>query len=314
MSVVRGYRVYGQILALVAAAICFPLPLYLVSLALFGVPHVVWEMGFIRQRYLKLAPTGWWLALGGVLLCDASARLVYWLGLWSGEKTGIINMLALLLLALLVVLVPSRISLRARIAGLCLVGVVGGLLNAGEVALPLLLLGLIHNFSPLPMLWDMTRDTPSLKPLAWQMTGLFLIPLLLACTALPGIALPEFMQGYVPLLDGQWPPSWAPAHRAGLWSAAVFAQCLHYFSVIYLLPKVQQQQSGQAILPRWAKIVTLLAALGLVGYYAVDYGTARKLYMVMAGIHAWLEWPVLLIALLGMQPPSARQRQDTAPA
>ena len=33
--------------------------------------------------------------------------------------------------------------------------------------------------------------------------------------------------------------------------------------------------------------------------FVVDHAEARRLYAVAAGLHAWLEWPVLAMALLG---------------
>ncbi len=88
-------------------------------------------------------------------------------------------------------------------------------------------------------------------------------------------------------------------------SAMVVAQCLHYHFVIKVLPTTERQRTGQHPLPhrvrRWAIVVSAILA----GYFVHDYDEARQLYAVAAGLHAWIEWPILLMTLLAA--PSARQ-------
>lgn len=48
-----------------------------------------------------------------------------------------------------------------------------------------------------------------------------------------------------------------------------------------------------------AAALSLLAAVVLAAFFVVDYPAARGVYAVAAGMHAWLEWPVLLMAWLG---------------
>jgi hypothetical protein len=142
---------------------------------------------------------------------------------------------------------------------------------------------------------------------------LIALPLLIA-TGLPyaalarsGLAWPEarflasgplaFNLGvYVPasLISSQW--------ALHAFSAAVFAQIMHYTAVIVLLPRLADE-SGVPPLPRWHRcgLAAGLAAVAVLAvFFFVDYGVARQLYGMAALVHSWLEIPVLLVALGGI--------------
>lgn len=277
-----------------------PLPLYLVALALFGLPHVIWEMAFLRSRYVARWPRSWWVALGVVLLAQAGIRGVVWLGSYPAASSQIVDMLALLLLGLVLALGPKGAGRRVRAAGLLMAGIVLWLLEQGDILTALLLLAMAHNFTPLAMVWDMARDHPSVRPLAWTISGLFVLPLLVVVSGWAGAVIPTITAGYVPLLDGQLPQEWGGSYRQALLSAIVLAQCLHYYCVIYLLPRAQSQRLAKPVMSSAVRIGALIAAALLFGYFISDYSAARKLYAVVAGVHAWLEWPVLLMIFLGI--------------
>jgi hypothetical protein len=178
------------------------------------------------------------------------------------------------------------------------------LLENGAVIEALLVLAVLHNFTPLAMVWDMARDASHdrrTRTLAWAVTGLFLLPVLLAFSGWSGAIVPATMVDHVPLLQAQWPLQWGGMHQQAMLSAIVLAQCLHYYSMIVMLPHEHRQRSGLPVLPRWARLATWTAVALLLAYYAMDYRGARNLYAVAAGIHAWLEWPVLLMAWLSVQ-------------
>lgn len=289
---------------MLVAAFWLPLPLYVVSLALFGLPHVIWEMGFLRSRYASRWPLRWWLALWAVLLAQAGIRGTVWWGTYPAASSQIVDLLSLLMLGMIVALAPRGTGWRARIAGLLLAGALLWLLEQGDVLTALLLLAILHNFTPLAMAWDMVRDgradraDPESRRLAWTISGLFALPLLMACSPWSGAIAPSRMAAYGPLLDGQWPLAWEGTHRQALLSAVVLAQCLHYYCVIVLLPRAERRRTARAVISPAMRLGALTAVAMMLAYYAHDYGAARKLYAVAAGIHAWLEWPVLLMALL----------------
>lgn len=286
------------VLLLLLTALWLPLPLYLAALAIFGLPHVIWEMGFIRSRYAGRWPRYWWLALWAVLLMQAGIRTAVWLGSYPAASSQIVDMLALLLLGLVVALAPTAAGWRVRVVGLLLAGIVLWLLEQGDILTALLLLAMAHNFTPLVMVWDMARDYPPARQLAWTISGLFVLPLLVAGSGWTGAVIPSGTASYVPLLNGQLPQGWGGSHHQSMLSAIVLAQCLHYYCVIYLLPRAEAQRVAQPVLSPFMRNYALAAAALLLGYFVSDYVVARKLYAVAAGIHAWLEWPVLLMAWL----------------
>ncbi len=290
--------------ALLLGALWLPLPLYLVSLAVFGLPHVIWEMGFLRSRYAKRWPWGWWLVLWLMLLVQAGVRSAVWLDATSGTVGQIVDLLSLLVLGLIVVAAPRGAGWWVRGAGLAVAGGVWLLLEHGAVLEALLVLAVLHNFTPLAMVWDMARDASHHRrtcALAWAVTGLFLLPVLLAFSGWSGAIVPATLAEHVHLLQAQWPLQWVGLHQQAMLSAIVLAQCLHYYSMIVMLPREHRQRGGQAVLPHWARLGSWMAVALLIAYYAVDYRGARSLYAVAAGIHAWLEWPVLLMAWLSVQ-------------
>lgn len=292
---------HGAFVALLLlAALWLPLPLYMVALALFGLPHVIWEMAFIRSRYAGRWPLAWWLALWAVLLMQAGARGAVWLGSYPATASQIADMLALLLVALVVALGPRGAGWPMRAAGLILAGFVWWLLERGDILMALLMLALAHNFTPLGLAWDMAREHPPSRQLAWKISGLFLLPLLVAASGWAGAVVPPVLGAYVPLLDGQVPREWGGGYRQALLSAIVLAQCLHYYCVIYLLPHAEAQRTAKPLMGAVVRMGASAAAGLMLAYYIYDYSSARKLYAVAAGMHAWLEWPLLLIVFVGM--------------
>lgn len=283
---------------LVLLALWIPLPLYLLALALFGLPHVIWEMGFIRSRYAARWPQSWWYAVWAVLLIQAGVRTAVWLGSYPASSSLIVDLLTLALLLVIVLLTPFRTGWVARAGVLFLASLLMWSLEFGDVLTVLLILALAHNFTPLAMSWDMARDDLKFRPLAWRISALFMLPVLVAVGGWTSAALPSSILIYAPLLDGQLPSTWGGAHREALLSAIVLAQCLHYYCVIYLLPGAEKIRVGKTVLTPRIKNVALVVIVLMLTYYAIDYIAARKLYAVAAGVHAWLEWPVILMAFV----------------
>lgn len=284
------------VLGLLAGAWLAPGPLYLLSLAAFGLPHVIWEIGYLKNRYAARWPLWWWRVLWAILLLQAISRGALWAGIYPAASSAVADLAALLLLALLVACAPRGTGWQARLAALTAAGAILYLLQQGQVLVALLVLGIAHNFTPIALAWDAAREHAGRRRLAWGISALFALPILVAATGLIGMA--PAAAG-TPLLDGQLPAEWGGAQRQALLSALVLAQCLHYYAVIVLLPQAEFHHSGRQPLPPAAKRLAWLASGALLAYFVLDYGQARKLYAVAAGMHAWLEWPVLLMALLG---------------
>lgn len=288
----------ASLATLLAAALFLPLPLYLVSLALFGLPHVIWEMGFLRSRYAARWPVYWWVMLWAVLLVQAGVRGAVWLGAYPATSSAIIDLLTLFLLGVVVTLAPQGAGWLVRIGGGLMASLVFWLLQHEDITAALLILALAHNFTPLGLVWDMARTDRATRPLAWFVTGLCALPVLVAISGWHGATEPTVLANQASLLDGQVPAAWSGSSRQAWLCAAVLAQCLHYYCIIVLLPQAEAKRTARAVISPAVRFGTVAIVVLMLMYYGYDYAAARKLYAVAAGVHAWLEWPLLLMAFL----------------
>ncbi|WP_416047098.1 hypothetical protein [Cupriavidus basilensis] len=303
------------VLAIVLAALA-PGPLYVCALAVFGLPHVIWELGFLRSRYFARWPAAWWRVLMLALLMHAALRALAWAGVVSPEAQQVLDLLALAALMLVVAAVPKRVGWAVRLVALLASGAVWATLEWGRIGDVLLALALLHNFTPVAFAWDMARDDPRYRPQALMAGLVFILPLgLVALGAagwwpapLTGLGL-SWLDGQVPGLSG----AAGGMLRAALLSAAVLAQCLHYYYVLKVLPSAEGQRTGHAPVPYWLCVCTLLLTAGMAIYFVQRFGGARQLYGVAAGFHAWLEWPLLLLTLCS-HPLRAPARSDFSTA
>lgn len=310
---------------LVSTALLLPLPLYICALALFGLPHVLWELAWLRQRYAGHQPRSWWWAVGGVLLLQAGSRLAIWCDVLDPRAGPVIDLTSLGLLGAAVLLGP-RSSRPTRLAGMLLAIVMGWAFTNDHVLIVLLSLAVLHNFSPLALAWDLAREQPAQRATAWFISILFALPLLIAVLPAPlpwwlldlqatlGDALNQGLHRLAlplpnpDLLDGQLAPGWGDdsGRRPTLLSALVLAQCLHYLSVIHLLPATGRLRSDAPLLSPRQHALALGLSTALVIGFMIDYRNARGLYAVASGLHAWLEWPILLLVSIGRSQPTCQ--------
>ncbi len=286
-------------------ALMAPVPLHLVALALFGLPHVVWEMAFVRSRYGARWPRRWWHALWAVLALQAMVRGGDALDIVPSQWVQAADIATLALIGALVACAPRGTGAAARLVGAAGAIALVWLLAAGELIVALLWLSLLHNFTPLLLAWDLAREDASQRPVAWGVTALLVLPLGVVAAAL---AVPAFADWVAAAQGGasdaaplaaQLPFGAAPQLLPALLTALALAQCAHYLCVIHLLPQAEARRSGRSPLPGRGRAAALLATAALAVYFLIDPPSARELYAVAAGAHAWLEWPVLLMAWLG---------------
>ena len=100
------------------------------------------------------------------------------------------------------------------------------------------------------------------------------------------------------------PSFWRDGPRAvDLFSAAVYLQCLHYAVVIHVLPRLLPSSGAQAQvgLPWPAPRAFAVGLIGVAGIsfaaFLFAFSDARALYGLFALVHAWIEVPILLLAL-----------------
>jgi hypothetical protein len=306
--------VLSVVLGAAVAATAAPLLTYSVTLAVFGGAHVLGELRFVDARFsARLDQRLVWgltVFLGGVVLL----RLAKNLGWWGGAPA---TQVELMLVAGLGALVLPRLALQgvsALATGVVVVGSVGaGLLFAPVWTM--LALACLHNWTPVGFLADGLPRAERKRGLWMGLFAFAAVPLIIASgapgamlatvgahgpdlTVLPTGSLSQHFSAY--LHRSLHHTSWA----VPVFSALVFAQCMHYATVLGVLPRIAPGGRGSPSTTGLSRIptglfvlgVVCLTAAGLVGFL-VDFPIARRWYGVVAAIHAWVEVPLLLLAL-----------------
>lgn len=297
----------AAVAAVFLAAVALPLATYTTALATFGLAHVGSELRYVDHRFGRRLCGGVVGAILAPLAAALAVRVCAIAGLLAGD-TAIACELALggLMGAAAVLAMP-----RHRLVG---AGAVVALVS-GAVLAPiqtLLVLAVAHNFAPVAFLADALAGVSRRRVLAAASVPFLLLPLLIA-TGLPygvmsaaGLVDPEAslfdggplfvnMDLYVPasLLDTPW--------ALPMFSATVFAQCMHYAVVILVLPwLIGADARAPRTLARWPEAprfaaILAAAALALAVGFAIDFRMTRQIYAVAALAHSWLEIPIVLL-------------------
>ena len=293
---------------LVTASLCVALPLlvYGTTLAAFGLPHVVAEMRYVYHRFRIRWSKGYIFTTGCVLAAIVFTRILLWVQLIS---PGVAKPLELGLVASLVALtlpVLWRKGVGVTAIGVCLlVGVAWG--TATVPIATALFLAVLHNFTPVGFFYEVLPK-PKRARVLLVCVGVFLIVPLIIATGAPFklLAQLEFTAPEATLINlgslsrhiGVYvPQSWqSEAFALHLFSAVVFAQCMHYAAVIHILPRLGV--SDVTANRRWSVILLCVGGLTLAAF-SVDFFVSRKAYGLFAAVHAWIEVPILIAALMG---------------
>jgi hypothetical protein len=175
-------------------------------------------------------------------------------------------------------------------------------------------LSILHNLTPLAFLWEISQGKSRWRVMLPAFLVFIALPILVA-TGLPRLALAAvgmltpsldplsvsplsdhlYIYVPVPLLD--------TASAVDLFSASVVAQCAHYAAVIVVLPALlaARDPAASGIVP-WPRgsvffaIVVILSSFALYRF-ANGFGSARALYGIAASLHAWIEIPLVIVAL-----------------
>lgn len=303
--IIVGFAAVGVLsLAIVAA----PLPAYVLLIGLFGLPHVLFEMRYVDERFAGRIPRSMLLPIGALLVVVAAARIGRWLHWLPAEIAlgGELGAGAALAMAAM-----SAMPRRRLLAGLIAAALIGGVVLAPIWTL--LVTAWLHNLTPLAFVAERSAPHERARRLAWLALPFLVLPALIA-TGLPAAALRAafavepadtpglFDAGAQPL--SAFLPAGSDLDRViSLFAAAVTAQAMHYFAVIVLLPRMLGRSEGPGrTLVRWPGWTLFAVAVGTAGvaslaFYAANFGMARSAYGVAAALHTWIELPVLLIAL-----------------
>ena len=142
------------VIASAAAAIIAPVWTYALSLAIFGLPHVLVELRYVDERFSARLPRHTLLSLG---LCLGGIVLMRTLALTGAGSSGFRMTTELLLgLLLVAVAVPLLIRLRASAIGITVFSaLLLGILYAP--ILTLVVFAVLHNLTPVGFLAERLR-------------------------------------------------------------------------------------------------------------------------------------------------------------
>jgi hypothetical protein len=294
-----------------ALAISLPLATYTVSLAAFGLPHVLSELRYVDRRFGRRIARQILIAVAILLPAIVAIRsLVVFHQIQA--SIGVPAELA-------GVAVLALICARGSYAQICLAVSVAAALGCATVASPFttaISLSILHNLTPLGFLWQIAPRAERARIMSVALAAFVGLPLLVA-TGLPREALTGLM-GILPALDPLQagpldahlyvyvPPQFVATPAAvDLFTASVVAQGAHYVAVIFVLPLLLARFDAKARgLAPWPKTMWftamcgIVALMGLARFFA-GFADARALYGIFASVHAWIEIPVLIVALTG---------------
>lgn len=297
--------------AALLAAVLLPLATYAFTLALFGLVHVAVELRYVDRRFGPRVP---WRLGTTLLLILGAIVLVRLLGLAAVLPRRSQAALELGLVGVLVLVVLP--TLRRAGPWRALIGVVLlGLLVFGAWRAPLATLvffAVAHNLTPVGFLADALEGRARTGALVLAALLFGVVPLVIASgwparlvagAGLPGFSLPDAgrldqnLRAFVPSFwrDG--------ARTIDLFSAAVYLQCLHYAVVIHVLPRLAPVPVGGTVerlpwpAPRAFAVGLVAVAILSFAAFLFAFSDARAVYGLFALVHAWIEIPILLLAL-----------------
>ncbi|MEU9076118.1 hypothetical protein ACFYUY_03615 [Kitasatospora sp. NPDC004745] len=295
----------GFALAAAAAlvlALRAPTGLAVLGLAAFGLLHNVLELRYVAGRFAAV--------LAGPLLRLLLA-LVTGIVVCRLLPPSPLAQRAEILLAYGLLAAACQYGLRGRRLPLAAAGLVLAVAASASLAFPayhFVVLAHLHNVVPLLFLWEWSRRLTRGRTafLVLQAGWVLVVPALL----LGGVLdrwLARGAQGWTGRLVAAYtPPAWLTP-GVGLRFLAVFAflQTMHYVVWVWFLPRYAPEaaEGFDARVPalRGGRPWALGAAAGglLAVLFAVDYAQGRALYAAVASYHAYLEFPVLLMLVLG---------------
>lgn len=320
ISAAEAAAALGLLVVCATSAWYAPVATWAVTLALFGLPHAVVELGWLNVRYrgrlrdrthrLVFAYT----ASGAALTAIVGLRVLAASGVGGGLPLATLELVAAaLLVAAWLPLLDAARSRRAAVLGVLACTA----LALGIVARPidtLVVCALLHNLTPIGLLAERiatTRDALLKRRRtligAAAAAAVLATATVLAAGLAPGSPVAEpsgrllatGLSGYV--------PSFIPAERAlDLFRAAAFLQCAHYACVLWILPRIGARDADDRAPPtrfrlphRTAFVIVVALSLTAATGFSLDFDRSKATYGLIAAVHAWVEWPILLLALGG---------------
>lgn len=304
------------------AAVQAPLWTYALSLALFGLPHVLAELRYVDERFTArlLRPVRLGLALPLAAIVGLRTLAAAGTGTTWPRTAVELGLGCLLVAATLPVLRRVR---QAPVAVAVLLA-----LGGGAAVAPLdtiVVFAVLHNLTPLGLLAERLRGGERRMALWLGGVAFVVVPLLIGT----GVGR-EWLAGWsgdwtdsgpfaTGTLDRHLPVFVLPAllgttTAIDLFAAGAYLQCMHYAVVLHVLPRLGGGGETPGALVPWPRTAPRFVLFGsglvMAAGFAADFGATRTLYGVAAALHAWLEIPLLLLAC-GLAP---RGDNDAVPS
>ncbi len=302
----------GGLLLTAAASICFPLAVYSIGIACFGLTHVLTELRYVNQRFSsRLGP--WLRIIFGLLLMAVVATRCLAIGNVFTAEVGL--SIELGIVALLILCVSPNLWTSGWPGRLATIGSIAFLIIGTWYApLPtILVFAILHNLTPIGFLFERLPGVQR-QPAMLICLGAFVVIPLLIMSGWPdrllsswGLILRDVNFFQLPNLFSQLGAYVPPVVQKQAWAtpyfcAAVYLQCLHYIVVIGLLPRL----GGGSAMKSTAWLTTRQFNWLLIGlstllwiWFTKSFLDARIFYGLIAAVHAWLEIPILLLVLAG---------------
>ncbi|MGB3638093.1 MAG: hypothetical protein WBA39_11045 [Rivularia sp. (in: cyanobacteria)] len=306
----------ATLLILTAAfvSVAFPLATYTLTLASFGLAHVLTELRYVESRFNQRLDIDLRKKIVILLLIIVNLRIIQIFGMLDSRISVPLELICVIGLVALVIPVLKAKDWKLGILGILICTI----LFAGVFWIPILmmvLLAVLHNITPVGFIAERLRGLQ-------RKFGLFICFIVFAL--IPSIIISGYPYNFLSSLNlvapsvdilqagnlqlhlGAFVPQqlheMAIAQNA--FSAAVFLQCMHYAVVLGILPNWEKNKNNNFVshFLLWnrqnifEKVVIFLSTLIFI-YFAQSFTDARKLYSIAAAVHAWVEFPILLLAL-----------------
>ncbi|WP_333771487.1 hypothetical protein [Streptomyces sp. IBSBF 2435] len=299
--------VAGFVLAtaiVLALSLRMPAGTAVVGLASLGILHNVLELRYMAGRFERVLHGPFLRLLAalitGIVLCRV-------LPASAGTRDGEI------LLAYGLLAAACVHALRHRPAVTAAAGAVIATAATASLSFPdyhFVVLTHLHNVVPLLFLWEWSRGMRRGRRAfrAVQVGWVLVIPVLILSGAFDGLT--GSGSGWTDRLSVSYtPPAWQHTD-AGLRFVTVFAfmALMHYLVWVWFMPRYAPDAAAAferrvpVLSGRRAWALGLGAGAALAALFVSDYDQGTSLYAALATYHAYLEFPVLLMLVLGMGP------------
>lgn len=289
------------VIATAIAAGIAPVWTYAISLALFGLPHVLVELRYVDERFAARIPRNFVMGLAICLYGIVLMRAFALVDVGSSDE----RITAELLFGICLIVTALPMLRRTRISPIAIATATSLLLGILYAPITTLVaMALLHNLTPVGFLAERLQGRERRRAMLYCLIIFVLIPLvlLLAPTSMFMMEGPLSVGHLDDHLSSFVPPALLGTSMADrLFAAAAYLQCMHYAVVLHVLPKLSGgDQTADATVPwpRQSIFLTTVSCLGImmtIGFVA-NFREARATYSMFAAVHAWIEIPVLLIA------------------